>query len=259
MESYRTLNFEKEESICIITLNRPDTYNAINSTMAKDMDHAFKEFANDQKLRVAIVTGNGKGFMSGADLEEIDKRSADENIDFNQKIMEIFSFIENQAKPVIAAINGYAFGGGLELALACTFRLAALEARMGLPEVKLGLLPGAGGTQRLPRTIGKQQAMRLILTGETIDATEALHMGLIMEVVSAGELMQKAHALAKAILKAGPRAVVMAKDAIEVGLKMSLDEALLYTHRNLSTLILGEEMKEGIDAFLNKRPPKYLI
>ncbi len=238
-----------------MTLNRPGKYNALNDLMANELEDAFREFANDPSTRVAIITGSGKAFMSGADIEEIRERNPEENLAYNQKIMNAFSFLERQPKPVIAAINGFAFGGGLELALACTFRIAVSETKMGLPEVRLGILPGAGGTQRLPRLIGKEQALRMILTGGAIDASEALRLGLVMEVVPPKELMGKAHELAQAILDNGPLAVAMAKDAVEMGMQIPLEQALVYTHRNLTTLMLGEEMQEGLNAFIEKRKP----
>jgi len=254
---YSTLRVEKEGSLCRIIFNRPDKFNAINSVMADEIESAFRDFKEDQTLRVGIITGNGKAFMAGADLEEIAARTPEENEAYNLKIMHAFSMLEHQPKPVIAAINGFALGGGLELALACTFRLASQEAKMGLPEVKLGILPGAGGTQRLPRAIGKQQALRLILTGETITSEEGLRIGILLDVVPADLLMSKAQELAEKILQNGPKAVTMAKDAVECGLQMNLDQALAYTNRNLTTLSYGEEMKEGIKAFIERRPPSF--
>jgi enoyl-CoA hydratase len=257
MNAYQTLKVEKKDALWLMTINRPEKYNAINDLMAKEMEIAFHDFADDQKLRVGIITGAGKAFMSGADIAAMKNRSVDESMVYNRRIMNSFSFLEVLPKPVIAAINGFAFGGGLELALACTFRLAASEAKMGLPEVRLGILPGTGGTQRLPRTIGKQQALRLLLTGETIGAAEALRLGIVMEVVPAEELMARAQELAKVILDNGPRAVSMVKDAVEVGMQIPLDKALAYTDRNLETLLYNEEMKEGVDAFLEHRPPSF--
>ncbi len=180
-----------------------------------------------------------------------------EILQWNQGVVENFDALEKMRQPVIAAINGYALGGGLELALACTIRIAAESAKMGLPEVKIGILPGAGGTQRLPRLIGKGLAAEMILTGEMIDAKEAYRIGLVNHVVPAEQLMVTAEEIARKILRNAPIAVALAKDAIEVGKNLPLDGAIQYAQKNCITCFSTEDMKEGTAAFLEKRKPQF--
>lgn len=215
--SYETIILDRKEGIGYLTINRPKVFNAINNQMIEEMKRAIEEFHQDKLVGVVIITGTGKAFQTGADIEELSQMSPLEILQWNQGVVENFDALEKMRQPVIAAINGYALGGGLELALACTIRIAADSAKMGLPEVKIGILPGAGGTQRLPRLIGKGLAAEMILTGEMIDAKEAYRIGLVNRVVPAEQLMATAEEIGRKILRNAPIAVALAKDAIEVG------------------------------------------
>jgi enoyl-CoA hydratase len=255
--SYETIILERKEGIGYLTINRPKVFNAINNQMIEEMKRAIEEFHHDKLVGVVIITGTGKAFQTGADIEELSQMSPLEILQWNQGVVENFDALEKMRQPVIAAINGYALGGGLELALACTIRIAAESAKMGLPEVKIGILPGAGGTQRLPRLIGKGLAAEMILTGEMIDAKEAYRIGLVNRVVPAEQLMATAEEIGRKILRNAPIAVALAKDAIEVGKNLPLDGAIQYAQKNCITCFSTEDMKEGTAAFLQKRDPQF--
>ncbi len=255
--SYETIILDRKEGIGYLTINRPKVFNAINNQMIEEMKRAIEEFHQDKLVGVVIITGTGKAFQTGADIEELSQMSPLEILQWNQGVVENFDALEKMRQPVIAAINGYALGGGLELALACTIRIAADSAKMGLPEVKIGILPGAGGTQRLPRLIGKGLAAEMILTGEMIDAKEAYRIGLVNRVVPAEQLMATAEEIGRKILRNAPIAVALAKDAIEVGKNLPLDGAIQYAQKNCITCFSTEDMKEGTAAFLEKRKPQF--
>ncbi len=255
--SYETIILNRQEGIGYLTINRPKVFNAINNQMIEEMKRAIEEFHQDKLVGVVIITGTGKAFQTGADIEELSQMSPLEILQWNQGVVENFDALEKMRQPVIAAINGYALGGGLELALACTIRIAADSAKMGLPEVKIGILPGAGGTQRLPRLIGKGLAAEMILTGEMIDAKEAYRIGLVNRVVPAKQLMATAEEIGRKILRNAPIAVALAKDAIEVGKNLPLDGAIQYAQKNCITCFSTEDMKEGTAAFLEKRKPQF--
>jgi len=255
--SYETIILDRKEGIEYLTINRPKVFNAINNQMIEEMKRAIEEFHQDKLVGVVIITGTGKAFQTGADIEELSQMSPLEILQWNQGVVENFDALEKMRQPVIAAINGYALGGGLELALACTIRIAADSAKMGLPEVKIGILPGAGGTQRLPRLIGKGLAAEMILTGEMIDAKEAYRIGLVNRVVPAEQLMATAEEIGRKILRNAPIAVALAKDAIEVGKNLPLDGAIQYAQKNCITCFSTEDMKEGTAAFLQKRKPQF--
>lgn len=255
--SYETIILDRQEGIGYLTINRPKVFNAINNQMIEEMKRAIEEFHQDKLVGVVIITGTGKAFQTGADIEELSQMSPLEILQWNQGVVENFEALEKMRQPVIAAINGYALGGGLELALACTIRIAAESAKMGLPEVKIGILPGAGGTQRLPRLIGKGLAAEMILTGEMIDAKEAYRIGLVNRVVPAEQLMATAEEIGRKILRNAPIAVALAKDAIEVGKNLPLDGAIQYAQKNCITCFSTEDMKEGTAAFLEKRKPQF--
>jgi len=257
IKHYETVKVEVADRLYTITLNRPEKYNALNQLMVSELGLVFKEFSAHPAAEVGIITGEGKAFMSGADISEIIQRQPAENEKYNREIIDAFNFIEKQDKPVIAAVNGFALGGGFELALACTFRIAATTAKFGLPEVGLGILPGAGGPQRLVRLIGKEQTMRLVLTGEIISAEEAFRLRLVLKVVSPDQLMSETRKLTARILEKAPLAVRWAKNAIEMGMDMPMVHAIQYTDRNLGLLIRSEDMKEGMKAFLEKRKPVF--
>jgi enoyl-CoA hydratase/carnithine racemase len=255
--AYETLRMDCKDGIAILTLNRPKVFNAISEQMIQEMKATIEDLHRDSSVGVVIITGAGRAFQSGADIQELNRMSPLQILRWNQGIVENLDALERMRPPVIAAINGYALGGGLELALACTLRLAAASAKMGLPEVKIGILPGAGGTQRLPRLIGKGLAAEMILTGETIDAQEAYRIGLVNRVVPDDQLLSAAEELARKILLNAPLAVSLAKDAIEVGKNLPLDGAIQYAQKNCVTCFATEDMKEGTSAFIAKRQPQF--
>ena len=254
---YETVILEKRESIAYLTLNRPDVLNAISSQLMTDFGDALGEVEADSGIRVLIVTGAGKAFQAGADIGDLSRMTPLELHQWNHRLLECWRQLEMLSKPVIAAINGFALGGGLELSLACDIRVAAENARLGLPEVSLGIIPGTGGTQRLPRLIGKGQAMEMLLTGEAISAEEAYRIGLVNKVVPKGQAVAAAEEIALKIVKNGPLAIKMVKDAVEMGEELPLDDAIEYGHKNLLLCFSSEEAKEGLKAFLEKRQPKW--
>jgi len=255
--SYATILLDRRDGMGILTLNRPKVFNAINAQMIREMKTAIAELHQDWTVGVIIITGAGKAFQSGADIEELSRMSPLDILRWNQGVVENFEALEKMRQPAIAAMNGLALGGGLELALACTLRIASESAKMGFPEVKIGILPGAGGTQRLPRLIGKGLAAEMILTGEMIDAAEAYRIGLVNRVVPADQLIPTAEELARKILRNAPVAVALAKDAMEVGKNLPLEGAIQYAQKNCITCFATEDMKEGTSAFLQKRSPHF--
>ena len=256
--SYTTLLFEKRERIAYVTVNRPDKMNALNATVVNELEECFKEIGDDAEIRVAILTGAGeKAFVAGADIGRVAALTPLEGREFAQRGQRVFSKIENLGKPVIAAVNGHALGGGCELAMACSVRVAAETARMGQPEVKLGLIPGYGGTQRLARLVGKGRAIELTTVGEPVTAQEAFRLGLVNQVVPAKDLISTCEDLARKIIANAPLAVKFALEAVNHGVEMEL-EAGLFLEANLFALCCAtEDMKEGTRAFLEKRPPKF--
>lgn len=251
---YKTLLYEKKETIGILTVNRPEKLNAISTELTGELKQLLVDLEGDNDLRVLILTGMGdKAFVAGADINELVDRDAGSGRRISRERQDIFSRIENLAVPVIAAVNGYALGGGLELALACSIRICSENAQFGAPEVKLGIIPGDGGTQRLPRLIGLGRAMEMILTGDFIDAEEAHRVGLVNRVVSQNELMDNAMKLAKKIASRPPLAVQYAKDAVnrsQGGSQISGYVLESYLHALTCTT---EDKKEGVNAFLEKR------
>ena len=256
--AYKYLLFEKRDGIGFVTINRPDKLNALNDELIEELFDVFKRIRADDEVGVAILTGAGeKAFVAGADIQEFIGRDPVESRKFSLKGQNLSRLIEGLGKPVIAAINGYALGGGCELAQACTIRIASESARLGQPEVNLGIIPGMGGTQRLPRLIGKGRALELILTGNMIDAHEAHRIGLVNKVVPQRELMKACEEMARVILSKGPVAIRLALDAVNAGMEMSLGEALDYESTLFGLTFSTEDMKEGTKAFMEKRPPKF--
>ncbi len=255
---YKTLIYEKKENIGLLTINRPEKLNAISNELISELKNLLDEIENDEGLRVLIITGAGdKAFVAGADIKELVDRDARLGRRISQERQKIFSRIENLSVPVIAAVNGYALGGGLELALACSIRVCSEKAQFGAPEVKLGIIPGDGGTQRLPRLVGLGRAMELILTGDFIDAQEAYRIGLVNKVLPQEELMEKAMELAKKIASRPPLAVRFAKEAVnrsQEGDAASGFALESYLHALSCTT---EDKKEGVSAFLEKRKGKF--
>jgi enoyl-CoA hydratase len=251
---YKTLIYEKKENIGVLTINRPEKLNALSNELIQELGMLLDDVENDADLRVLVVTGAGeKAFVAGADIQELVDRDALMGRRVSQTRQSIFSRIENLPIPAIAAVNGFALGGGLELALACSIRIGSEQAQFGAPEVKLGIIPGDGGTQRLPRLIGLGRAMEMILTGDFIDAAEAYRIGLLNQVVPHDELMENAMDLAKKIAKRPPLAVRYAKEAVnrsQEGDTLSGYALESYLHALTCTT---EDKKEGVQAFLEKR------
>jgi enoyl-CoA hydratase len=244
------------DSIIQITLNRPKVLNALNRPLFSDLDAALDKIASDDSILAVIVTGSGeKAFAAGADIQELAWVSAVEGQQLALEGQRIFSKLENLGKPVIAAINGFALGGGCELAMSATIRIASEGAKLGQPEVKLGLLPGYGGSQRLPRLVGKGAALKLLLTGDIISAAEALRIGLVDEVVPAAELLPRAQELAAVIASMAPIAVRQCIAAVHAGYDLPLDQALAHEAALFGLCCATEDKAEGTAAFLEKRPP----
>ena len=256
--SYENIVFEKKSSIAYVTINRPKVLNALNMATMEDLRSAFIAIKDDKEIRVVILTGSGeKAFVAGADIAELSKHDAVSAKEYTHRGQSVLDLIENLGKPVIACINGFALGGGCEIALACTFRLASENAKLGQPEVKLGLIPGYGGTQRLPRLVGKGIAMQLLLAGEMINAQEALRIGLVNEVVAAADLIPRAEALAQKIVANAPLAVQYAMEAVNKGMEMSLSEGLYIEATLFGLCCATEDKNEGTKAFLEKRPAQF--
>ncbi|MFQ5663987.1 MAG: enoyl-CoA hydratase-related protein [Terriglobia bacterium] len=257
--TYENLLYDKRDAIAFITINRPKVLNALNRRTLEELDACVKDVIADDAARVAILTGAGeKAFVSGADINELAQLPPVAGRDYGLYGQSVLDRIERSPKPFIAAINGYALGGGCELAMACTFRIAAENARLGQPEVKLGLIPGYGGTQRLARLVGKGRALQLVLSGEPIAAEEALRIGLVNQLVPAPDLLDTAESWAKKIAANAPLAIRFCLEAVHRGMEMSLAEGLFLEATLFSLCCTTEDMKEGTRAFLEKRPPKFV-
>jgi enoyl-CoA hydratase/carnithine racemase len=252
------VQYEKKGSIAYVTVNRPKVLNALNTPTWTDLRAAFEDVKADASVHGVILTGAGdKAFIAGADISElahVDAFDAEESSRFGQGVLDL---IENLGKPVIAAINGFALGGGCETAMACTLRIAVEHAKFGQPEVKLGLLPGGGGTQRLPRLVGKGRALQLILTGETISAQEAYRIGLVNEVVPAANLIVRAETILKQIAANAPIAVKFSLEAANKGMDTSQAEGFALEASYFGICAATEDKKEGTSAFLEKRAPQF--
>src|SRR6185437_14877307 len=256
--SYQTLLFDVRDGIAFITINRPDKLNALNDQVVHELADAAERVATDDAIKGAILSGAGqKAFVAGADIGDLAKQGPFDGKARALRGQAVLRRFETCGKPVIAAVNGYALGGGCELAMACHLRIASDAAKFGQPEVKLGIAPGYGGTQRLPRLVGKGNALRLILTGDMIDAQEAYRIGLVNQVVPAWDLLATAEKTLRGILAMGPLAVRLALEAVDQGLEMTLDEGLLLEANHFGLLAATEDMKEGLAAFLEKRPPRF--
>jgi len=250
--------YEKRGPIAYVTVNRPKVMNALNKATWADLRTVFEDARDDAAVRGVILTGAGdKAFIAGADISELARVSAFEAELSSRFGQEVLDLIENLGKPVVAAINGFALGGGCETAMACTIRIAVENAKFGQPEVKLGLLPGGGGTQRLPRLVGKGRALQLILSGEIISAEEAYRIGLVNEVVPATDLISRAEAIIKQIAANAPIAVKFALEVTNKGLETSQSEGLLLEASYFGLCAATEDKKEGTSAFLEKRAPQF--
>ncbi len=253
---YENIRMEKRGALAIVTLDRPKVLNALNAATFAELDSAFDELAADREIRVVLLTGAGdRAFAAGADIRELADADAGAGKAFSLRGQAVFRKIETLGKPVIACVRGFALGGGCELALACTLRIAAEDAKFGQPEVKLGVIPGYGGSQRLPRLVGRGAALKLLLTGAIIDAQEALRIGLADEIVSVAKLMQRAEALAMEIAAQAPRAITETLLVVDEGLDLPLDLALLREADRFGHLCNTADKAEGTSAFLEKRPP----
>ena len=255
---YENLLYEVKDQIARITVNRPNVLNALNRKTVEELGASLDAARQDDSVRVVILTGAGeKAFVAGADINELAKRTPVDGPDFAHFGQTVLRKLETLGKPSIAAINGFALGGGCELALACTMRIASKNAKLGQPEVKLGILPGYGGTQRLPRLCGKGVAHEMILTGEMITADEALRVGLVNRVVEQAELLSTAEAIAKKIIANAPVAVRYAMEAVERGVEMPQEEGLYLEAALFGLCCATDDMHEGTRAFLEKRPAKF--
>ena len=254
----KNLIFEEREEVGIITINRPEKLNALNKELLSELKSSIERVRSEEKIKVVIITGSGeKAFAAGADLNEIAALGLSNAFAFSRAAHEVANGIENLGKPVIAGVNGLALGGGFELALACTLRILSENAKMGLPEVSLGAIPGIGGTQRLPRLIGKGRAFWYLLTGETIDAQTALAIGLANKVVPIGNLMDTCLGVAKTLLSKGPLALSLVLEAVNHGLEMGQDKGLVLESALMTIACASEDKNEGIKAFLEKRKPNF--
>ena len=257
-KDYETIIYEFKDDIAYVTINRPNVLNALNHTVLEELKDAVIGARHDEKVRAVIITGAGdKAFVAGADITGLVDLDAITGKSFAQKAQETFNLLENLGKPVIAAINGFALGGGCELAIACTLRVASNKAKLGQPEVNLGIIPGGGGTQRLPRLIGKGRAMDLILTGRMVDAEEAMSMGLINLVVEHEDVISEAENLARTIINKGPIAVKMAMEAVNRGIEVDLEEGLRIEADLFAMCCATEDKVEGTKAFLEKRRARF--
>ena len=255
---YENITLETRSKISYITINRPKVLNALNMQTMEELRQAFTQLKGDKEVRVVILTGAGeKSFVAGADINELQKNNPVEAKEYTHRGQAVLDLIESLGKPVIACINGFALGGGCELALACTMRLASENAKLGQPEVKLGIIPGYGGTQRLPRLVGKGIAAQLLLTGDMISAQEAHRIGLVNEVVGAAELIPRAEAIAQAIIKNAPLAIQYCLEAVNHGMEMTQQEGLFLEATLFSVCCATEDKKEGTTAFLEKRAANF--
>src|SRR5208283_1707019 len=258
MTEFQNIKFEKKNQIAYVTIDRPKVLNALNMATMQELKQAFESIKDDAEVRVVILTGAGeKAFVAGADIGELSQQSPVSAKEYTHRGQAIVDAIENLGKPTIACLNGFALGGGCELAMACTIRLASDNAKLGQPEVKLGLIPGYGGTQRLSRLVGKGVAQQLVLTGEMISAAEALRIGLVNEVVPAAELIPRAEAIAAKVIANAPLAVQYAMEAVNRGLDMTLADGLFLEATLFGVCCSTEDKNEGTRAFLEKRAAQF--
>jgi len=256
--AFENLLYVKRNAIGYVTVNRPEKLNALNRKTMDELEECFQEIESDDEVRAVILTGAGeKAFVGGADINELAVQTPVEGKEMSVRGQKILDLIEHLGKPVIAAINGYALGGGCELALACTLRIASENARLGQPEVKLGLIPGYAGTQRLTRLVGKGRALEMVLSGEPVSAAEAYRIGLVNQVVPAQDLIATAEKLAQKILANAPLAVKFALEAVNHGLEMTQAEGQFLEANLFGLCCTTADMQEGTRAFLEKRPARF--
>jgi enoyl-CoA hydratase len=252
------VKLEKKNAIAYVTIDRPKVLNALNMATMGELQEVFTDLAADREVRVVILTGGGeKAFVAGADINELQKNNPVEAKAYTHRGQAVLDLIENLGKPVIACINGFALGGGCEIAMACTMRLAGENAKLGQPEVKLGIIPGYGGTQRLPRLVGMGLAMQILLSGEMISAQEAHRIGLVNEVLPVDQLRSRAEEIAQKIIANAPLAVQYCMEAVNQGLNMTLQEGLFLEATLFGICCASEDKKEGTTAFLEKRKANF--
>lgn len=258
---YSTILYQAEEGMAIITFNRPERRNALNEEMMNEIEHALHEAMEDSEISAIILTGGPKYFISGTDMDFLlgggDELTPQMMYEAHHSTQSVYRYLSSIRKPTIAAISGYAFGGGLEFALCCDFRIATEGAKIGTPEIKVGIIPGAGGTQRLSRMIGITKAKELVLTGEPISAEEAYRLGLLNLIVPVDDLIEESKTFAKKFRALPSFAVEMGKTILDAGVNMSLKEALEMERLAFSMLYSTEDQKEGLRAFFEKRPPRF--
>lgn len=255
--TYQLLTLTVADRIATITVNRPDKLNALNDALMVELGQAIDQVVKDDSVGGVIVTGAGRAFVAGADIAELRAKSKEQMLELARRGQDVFRRFETSPKPVIAAVNGFALGGGCELALACHVRIASEQAKFGQPEVKLGIIPGYGGTQRLTRIAGKGRALQLLLTGEIIDAAEAFRIGLANQVVTPAMLLEAARGMAMAMLANGPLALARCIEVVNRGADMPLDDACALEAKVFSELAATDDMREGTSAFLEKRAPAF--
>jgi len=256
--TFQNLKYETKNKIAYVTVNRPKVLNALNMATMEELRAAFTDIKGDAAVRVVIFTGSGeKAFIAGADIAELSKHDAISGKEYTHKGQSVLDLIENLGKPTIACINGFALGGGCELSMACTMRIASENAKLGQPEVKLGIIPGYGGTQRLPRLVGKGVAMQLVLTGEMISADEALRIGLVNEVTAPADLIPRAEAIAQKVIANAPLAIQYAMEAVNHGTELTLAEGLYLEATLFGVCCATEDKSEGTKAFLEKRAAQF--
>ncbi|MCI7145910.1 MAG: enoyl-CoA hydratase-related protein [Clostridiales bacterium] len=254
---YETVKYEVRDGIAYVTVNRPEALNALNSQVIGELRQVFENIAVNDDAKVVILTGEGRSFVAGADIAEMSKLNAVEARNFAADGHALMNYIDNIEKPVIAAVNGFALGGGCELSMACDIRIASSKAKFGQPEVGLGLIPGFGGTQRLARLVGKGMAKMLIYSADTIDAEYACEIGLVEKVVAPENLMSECEALAGRIMAKAPIAVAVSKHCINNGYDMDMKSASQFEINSFGVLFDSEDMKEGTAAFLEKRKAEF--
>ncbi|MEX2152259.1 MAG: enoyl-CoA hydratase-related protein [Gemmatimonadaceae bacterium] len=256
--SYQHLLFDVSDRIATITINRPDKLNALNDATILELGRVIEQVRTDQAVAGVIVTGAGRAFVAGADISELRAKSAPDASLLARRGQEIFRRFETSPKPVIAAVNGFALGGGCELAMSCHVRVASETAKFGQPEVKLGVIPGYGGTQRLTRLVGRGRALQLLLTGEMFDATEAHRLGLVNRIALPSEnVVEVARGMLQQMLANAPLALAQCIDVVQRGADLSLDEALALEAASFGLLAATQDMREGTAAFLEKRAPSF--
>lgn len=255
--AYDTLTLDVADRIAMLSVNRPDKLNALDDAVIGELGEAIDEIGSRADVGGVILTGTGRAFVAGADIAQLSRQGPLDGKERALRGQRIFGRFESSSKPVIAAVNGFALGGGCELAMACHIRIASEAAKFGQPETKLGIGPGYGGSQRLPRLVGRGRALQLLLTGETIDAHEAHRIGLVNRVVPADKLLQEARSMLAAILANGPLAVALCIEAVNQGQDMPLAQALDLEANHFGLLSSTSDMREGMGAFLEKRPARF--